>query len=162
MLEVASLPRLEHLGATGLPRLTDQAAFFLAEHAFELEQLHLSYCVRLSLDGVRAVLRRLTKLGMTGLTMMTLVEVKGRVLVRVIVRVMIRIRQRTLVGTQTQPRATNNHNHRKPRRYRLERRSSGTKMAESTMVKSNFEIYSNKAFCFIFPITMRQSMLLRT
>ncbi|KAI0722635.1 RNI-like protein [Earliella scabrosa] len=62
VLEIASLPRLERLGAGGLPRLTDHAAFFVAEHAFELEQLHLSYCPRLSLEGVRAVLRRLTKL----------------------------------------------------------------------------------------------------
>lgn len=62
VLELASLPRLERLAAAGLPRLTDHAAFFLAEHAFELEKLHLSYCVRLSLDGVRAILRRLTKL----------------------------------------------------------------------------------------------------
>ncbi|KAI0774587.1 RNI-like protein [Fomes fomentarius] len=68
VLELASLPRLERLAAAGLPRLTDHAAFFLAEHAFELEQLHLSYCVRLSLDGVRAMLRRLTKLERLSLT----------------------------------------------------------------------------------------------
>ncbi|KAI0638509.1 RNI-like protein [Trametes polyzona] len=68
VLELASLPRLRRLAAAGLPRVTDQAAFFLAEHAFELEMLHLTYCTRLTLDGVRAMLRRLTKLEHLGLT----------------------------------------------------------------------------------------------
>ncbi|KAI0751109.1 RNI-like protein [Daedaleopsis nitida] len=62
VLELASLPRLQTLGVAGLPRLTDHAMFFAAEHAFELEELHLSYCIGLTLDGVRAVLRRLAKL----------------------------------------------------------------------------------------------------
>lgn len=62
VLELASLPRLERLAAAGLPKLTDQAAFFLAEHASALEHLQLSYCARLTLDGVYALLRRLTKL----------------------------------------------------------------------------------------------------
>ncbi|KAI9064857.1 RNI-like protein, partial [Trametes sanguinea] len=62
VLELASLPRLQHLAAAGLPRLTDNTLFFLAEHTSELETLHLSYCTRLTLDGVRAVLRRLTQL----------------------------------------------------------------------------------------------------
>ncbi|KAI0722349.1 RNI-like protein [Cerioporus squamosus] len=68
ILELASQPRLERLAAAGLPKLTEQAAFFLAEHAFELEQLHLSYCPRLTLDGVRTMLRRLTKLANVGLS----------------------------------------------------------------------------------------------
>ncbi|PIL37439.1 hypothetical protein GSI_01133 [Ganoderma sinense ZZ0214-1] len=62
VLALASLPRLERLAAAGLPKLTDQAAFFLSEHASALEHLHFSYCVRLTLDGVQALLRRLTKL----------------------------------------------------------------------------------------------------
>lgn len=62
VLALASLPRLARLAAAGLPKLTDQAAFFLAEHAPALEHLHLSYCVRLTLDAVQTLLRRLTKL----------------------------------------------------------------------------------------------------
>ena len=62
VLALASLPRLERLGAAGLPKLTDQAAFFLSEHASALEHLHLSYCARLTLDAVQALLRRLTNL----------------------------------------------------------------------------------------------------
>ncbi|KAI1796074.1 RNI-like protein [Ganoderma leucocontextum] len=62
VLELASLPRLERLAAAGLTKLTDQAAFFLAVHAPALEHLHLSYCVGLTLDGVQALLRRLTRL----------------------------------------------------------------------------------------------------
>lgn len=68
ILELASQPSLERLAAAGLPNLTEQAAFFLAEHAFELEQLHLSYCPRLTLDGIRVILRRLTKLVNVGLS----------------------------------------------------------------------------------------------
>lgn len=62
VLALASLPRLERLAAAGLPKLTDQAAFALAEHAPVLAHLQLSYCVRLTLDGIGALLRRLTKL----------------------------------------------------------------------------------------------------
>lgn len=68
VLEFASQPRLERLAAAGLPLLTDEAAFFLAEHAFELEMLHLTFCSRITLDGVRAMLRRLTKLQHLGLS----------------------------------------------------------------------------------------------
>ncbi|KAI0329539.1 RNI-like protein [Cubamyces sp. BRFM 1775] len=65
VLELASLPGLQRLGAAGLPRLTDNALCFLAEHASELEALHLPYCIRLTLDGVRTILRRLAT-GNTG------------------------------------------------------------------------------------------------
>ncbi|KAI0677228.1 RNI-like protein [Trametes maxima] len=68
LLELAALPHLRRLAAAGLPRLTDNAACFLAEHAFELEMLHLTYCIRLTLDGVRPLLRRLTKLEHLGLS----------------------------------------------------------------------------------------------
>ncbi len=68
ILEFASKPRMERLAAAGLPGLTEQAAFFLAEHAFGLGQLHLGYCPRLTLDGVRTMLRRLTKLEIVGLS----------------------------------------------------------------------------------------------
>ncbi|KAI0658490.1 hypothetical protein C8Q70DRAFT_934064 [Cubamyces menziesii] len=65
VLELASLPGLQRLGAAGLPRLTDNALSFLAEHASSLEALHLPYCIQLTLDGVRAVLRRLANNGST-------------------------------------------------------------------------------------------------
>ncbi|RPD66849.1 RNI-like protein [Lentinus tigrinus ALCF2SS1-7] len=68
ILEFASQPNLTRLAAAGLPKLTEQATFFLAEHAFELEQLHLSYCPRLTLVGIRTMLRRLTKLMNVGLS----------------------------------------------------------------------------------------------
>ena len=68
VLELASLPRLQRLSAAGLPRLTDNALFFMAEHAPELEQLHLPYCGGVHLDGVRAVLRRLARLEQVNLS----------------------------------------------------------------------------------------------
>ncbi|KAI0650417.1 RNI-like protein [Trametes meyenii] len=68
LLELGALPHLRRLAAGGLPRLTDNAACFLAEHALELEMLHLTYCIRLTLDGVRPLLRRLTKLEHLGLS----------------------------------------------------------------------------------------------
>ncbi|KAL1940001.1 hypothetical protein VTO73DRAFT_9336 [Trametes versicolor] len=68
VLEFASQPHLQRLAAAGLPLLTDEAAFFLAEHAFELQMLHLTFCSRITLDGVRAMLRRLTKLQHLGLS----------------------------------------------------------------------------------------------
>ncbi|CDO75894.1 hypothetical protein BN946_scf184523.g3 [Trametes cinnabarina] len=77
VLELASLPRLQHLAAAGLPRLTDNVLFFLAEHTPDLETLHLSYCSGLTLDGVRAVLRRLTKLSQLDLTGVPAVRRRG-------------------------------------------------------------------------------------
>ncbi|KAI0776135.1 RNI-like protein [Trametes elegans] len=68
VLEISALPRLQQLAAGGLPKLTDNAALFLAEHALELELLHLADCTRLTLDGVRAILRRLQKLEHLGLS----------------------------------------------------------------------------------------------
>ena len=68
MLAVGSLPRLQRLAAGGLPRVTDNALFFVAEHAFELQDLHMSFCGGLSLEGVRAVLRRLAGLARLDVT----------------------------------------------------------------------------------------------
>ena len=58
---LGSLPRLQRLAASGLPKVTDGALLFLAEHALELEELQLAFCEQLTLHGVRAVLRRLSK-----------------------------------------------------------------------------------------------------
>ncbi|KAI0355377.1 RNI-like protein [Trametes cingulata] len=62
VLELAAQPHLRRLAAAGLPRLTDNAACALAEHARALELLHLTYCIRLTLHGVRALLRGLALL----------------------------------------------------------------------------------------------------
>ena len=68
VLALASLPRLRRLAAAGLPRLTDNALGFVAEHAAGLEELHLPYCGGVGLDGVRAVLRRLAGLARLDVT----------------------------------------------------------------------------------------------
>ena len=77
VLALSSLPRLERLAAAGLPKLTDQAAFALAEHAPALAHLQLSYCARLSLDGVRVVLCRLAKLQELGLSGVPAMQRRG-------------------------------------------------------------------------------------
>ncbi|KAI0960473.1 hypothetical protein AcW1_004979 [Taiwanofungus camphoratus] len=62
LLELASLPQLRRLAAVGLPRVTDVALLFLAEHAGALARLHLSQCKRLSLGAVHVAVRRLAAL----------------------------------------------------------------------------------------------------
>ncbi|KAI0941266.1 hypothetical protein AcV7_002882 [Taiwanofungus camphoratus] len=62
LLELASLPQLRRLAAVGLPRVTDVALLFLAEHAGALARLHLSQCKRLSLGAVHVAVRRLVAL----------------------------------------------------------------------------------------------------
>ena len=49
VFELASLANLQRLSLVRVQKLTDNAVFFLAEHATGLERLHLSYCDRLSL-----------------------------------------------------------------------------------------------------------------
>ncbi|KAH9948766.1 RNI-like protein [Amylocystis lapponica] len=62
LLELVALPHLHRLSAEGLPRLTDVAVLFLAEHASVLERLHLSYCRRISLHAVHVLLRKVSTL----------------------------------------------------------------------------------------------------
>ncbi|KAH9927270.1 uncharacterized protein B0H18DRAFT_1003809 [Fomitopsis serialis] len=62
ILELATLPQLQRLSASGLPRLTDNALLFLAEHAESLQRLHFSQCRRITLDAVHVLLRKLNKL----------------------------------------------------------------------------------------------------
>ena len=77
VLAVGSLPRLQRLAAGGLPRVTDNALFFVAEHAFELQDLHMSFCGGLSLEGVRAVLRRLGRLEQVSLSGVSVMRRRG-------------------------------------------------------------------------------------
>lgn len=62
MFEFAGLPNLRRLSLVRVHKLTDIAIFALAEHAIDLERLHLSYCDNLSLDAVHLLLRRLDRL----------------------------------------------------------------------------------------------------
>ncbi|KZT70356.1 RNI-like protein [Daedalea quercina L-15889] len=62
ILELATLHQLQRLAASGLPRLTDNALLFMAEHAESLERLHVCQCRRLTLDAVHILVRKLAKL----------------------------------------------------------------------------------------------------
>jgi F-box and leucine-rich repeat protein GRR1 len=62
VFELAGLANLQRLSLVRVQKLTDNAVFFLAEHAMGLERLHLSYCDRLSLFAVQHLLRKLVKL----------------------------------------------------------------------------------------------------
>lgn len=62
VFELASLGNLQRLSLVRVQKLTDNAVFFLAEHATGLERLHLSYCDGLSLMAVMTLLRRLPQL----------------------------------------------------------------------------------------------------
>ncbi|KAH9833766.1 uncharacterized protein C8Q71DRAFT_860039 [Rhodofomes roseus] len=62
ILELGTLPRLQRLSASGLPRLTDNALLFLAEHAESLQRLHFCQCRHITLDAVHVLLRKLSGL----------------------------------------------------------------------------------------------------
>lgn len=62
VFELAGLANLQRLSLVRVQKLTDNAVFFLAEHAKGLERLHLSYCDRLSLPAVQLLLRKLVNL----------------------------------------------------------------------------------------------------
>jgi hypothetical protein len=62
VFELAGLANLQRLSLVRVQKLTDNAVFFLAEHAKDLERLHLSYCDRLSLPAVQLLLQKLVKL----------------------------------------------------------------------------------------------------
>jgi F-box and leucine-rich repeat protein GRR1 len=62
VFELAGLANLQRLSLVRVHKLTDNAVFFLAEHAMGLERLHLSYCDRLSLFAIQHLLRKLAKL----------------------------------------------------------------------------------------------------
>ena len=62
VFELAGLPGLRRLSLVRVHKLTDIGLYSLAEHATELERLHLSYCDSLSLDAAHLMLRKLTRL----------------------------------------------------------------------------------------------------
>lgn len=62
VFELAGLPSLRRLSLVRVHKLTDIGLFSLAEHATELERLHLSYCDRLSLDAAHLLLQKLERL----------------------------------------------------------------------------------------------------
>lgn len=62
IFELAGLTGLQRLSLVRVQKLTDNAVFFLAEHAKGLERLHLSYCDHLSLSAMMLLLRKLPNL----------------------------------------------------------------------------------------------------
>ncbi|TFK43734.1 hypothetical protein BDQ12DRAFT_695790 [Crucibulum laeve] len=62
IFELAGLNSLRRLSLVRVQKLTDIAIFALAEHATNLERLHISYCDHLSLDALHLLLRKLEHL----------------------------------------------------------------------------------------------------
>ncbi|KAH7887608.1 hypothetical protein F5I97DRAFT_1804868 [Phlebopus sp. FC_14] len=57
VFELAGLQRLHRLVLVRVPKLTDNAIYFLADHTPSLERLHLSYCDRISLKALHHLIR---------------------------------------------------------------------------------------------------------
>lgn len=69
VFELASLERIHRLVLVRVPKLTDNAVYFLADHTPSLERLHLSYCDRITLKSLHHLVRtcnRLVHLTATG------------------------------------------------------------------------------------------------
>ena len=62
IFELAGLNSLRRLSVVRIHKLTDNAIFFLAEHATSLEHLCLSYCDRISLEAVSLLLNKVESL----------------------------------------------------------------------------------------------------
>lgn len=62
VFELAGLQSLRRLNLIRVHKLTDIGVFSLAEHATNLERLHLSYCDHLSLDAIHLLLQKLDRL----------------------------------------------------------------------------------------------------
>ena len=77
VFELTSLTSLKRLSLTGLQKITDIAIYTIAEHAVELERLHLSYCGSISLDGIRTLLNRSQKLQQVVLTGVPSFQIEG-------------------------------------------------------------------------------------
>jgi len=77
VFELAGLSSLRRLSLVRVHKLTDNAVFFLAEHAPLLEHLHLSYCDRISLDAVHLLLKKLAELQRLTVTGMRSFKRKG-------------------------------------------------------------------------------------
>jgi F-box and leucine-rich repeat protein GRR1 len=69
VFELASLEHIHRLVLVRVPKLTDNAIYFLADHTPSLERLHLSYCDRITLKSLHHLMRsckRLVHLTATG------------------------------------------------------------------------------------------------
>jgi hypothetical protein len=77
VFELTSLTGLKRLSLTGLQKITDIAIYTIAEHAAELERLHLSYCGSISLDAIRTLLNCLQKLQQVVLTGVPSFQIEG-------------------------------------------------------------------------------------
>ncbi|KAG2077262.1 RNI-like protein [Suillus decipiens] len=69
VFELASLDHIHRLVLVRVPKLTDNAIYFLADHTPSLERLHLSYCDRITLKSLHHLVRtckRLVHLTATG------------------------------------------------------------------------------------------------
>ncbi|EIW82337.1 RNI-like protein [Coniophora puteana RWD-64-598 SS2] len=57
VFELAGLERLHRLSVIRVHKITDNAIYFLADHAKSLQRLHISYCDRISLKSLHHLLR---------------------------------------------------------------------------------------------------------
>ncbi|KAF9247354.1 RNI-like protein [Melanogaster broomeanus] len=57
VFELAALRHLHRLVLVRVPKLTDNAIYFMGDHTRSLERLHLSYCDRISLKALHHLLR---------------------------------------------------------------------------------------------------------
>ncbi|KIK67962.1 hypothetical protein GYMLUDRAFT_155425 [Collybiopsis luxurians FD-317 M1] len=62
VFELSGLASLRRLSLIRVHKLTDIAIFSLAEHAWALERLYISYCDHVSLDAIHLLLKNLTRL----------------------------------------------------------------------------------------------------
>lgn len=58
VMELAGLQKLTRLVLVRVPKVTDNAIYFLGDHTPTLERLHLSYCDRISLKSLHHLIRR--------------------------------------------------------------------------------------------------------
>ncbi|KAI6047454.1 RNI-like protein [Pisolithus marmoratus] len=62
VMELAGLQKLNRLVLVRVPKVTDNAIYFLGDHTPTLERLHLSYCDRVSLKSLHHLIRRSRRL----------------------------------------------------------------------------------------------------
>ncbi|KAF5390708.1 hypothetical protein D9757_002645 [Collybiopsis confluens] len=62
VFELSGLPSLRRLSVIRVHKLTDIAIFSLAEHAWALERLYISYCDHVSLDAIHLLVKNLKRL----------------------------------------------------------------------------------------------------
>lgn len=62
VFELSGLASLRRLSLIRVHKLTDIAIFSLAEHAWALERLYISYCDHVSLDAIQLLVKNLARL----------------------------------------------------------------------------------------------------